>query len=230
MACIQECPQSLPGEYHSGGEIRPFFYGEYKIYDRIEKGRLAGAFRAAHSASNHPVLLLFLTGQAAQDPQRWQQIQSTLPSIVHPHVVRCYDAVDLQSYKFLVLENLHGMSVAEHLATHGALPPSQACLVTRHASAGLALLHQMGRPHGDMSPRNLWLDPSGITKLLIDPDVVLQSTGRSRLDDPRLDEARRGRAWLVTARDGAIWAQVKPDGSVETGGVNRRSPGSSPTP
>ena len=63
---------------------------------------------------------------------------------------------------------------------------------------------------------------SGEFLLRLDPDVVLQSTGRSRLDDPRLDEARTGRDWLVTARDGAIWAQIRSDGSVETGGVNRR--------
>lgn len=63
---------------------------------------------------------------------------------------------------------------------------------------------------------------SGDFLLRLDPDVVLQSTGRSRLDDPRLDEARAGRDWLVTARDSAIWAQIRSDGSVETGGVNRR--------
>jgi serine/threonine protein kinase len=166
-----------------GGRSGPFFYGEYKIYDRIENGRLASAFRAAHSGSNHPVLLLFLTGQAAQDPQRWQQLQSTLPAIVHPNVVRCYAAVDLQAYKFLVLEDLHGMSVAEHISSQGPLPPSQACLVTRHAMAGLALLHQMGRPHGDVCPRNLWLDQSGMTKLLIDPDVVLQPLNVASSED-----------------------------------------------
>lgn len=157
-----------------GGRSGPFFYGEYKIYDRIEKGRLAGAFRAAHAGSNHPVLLMFLTGQTAQDPNRWKQLQSMLPTIVHPNVVRCYEAVDLQSYKFLVLENLQGISVAEQLAAAGPLPAVQACLITRHATAGLAMIHQMGRPHADVRPQNLWIDQAGITKLLIDPDVVLQ--------------------------------------------------------
>ncbi len=166
-----------------GGRSGPFFYGEYKIYDRIQEGRLAGTFRAAHVGSNHPVLLWFLTGPAAQDPLRWQHLQSTMSTIVHPNVVRCYAAVDLQLYKFLVLEDLQGMSVAEHLASRGPLPVSQACLATRHAAAGLAMMHQMGRAHGNVCPHNIWLDQSGMTKLLVDPDVVLQPLNVASSED-----------------------------------------------
>ncbi|MEL6328148.1 MAG: ComEC/Rec2 family competence protein [Planctomycetota bacterium] len=53
-----------------------------------------------------------------------------------------------------------------------------------------------------------------------DPAVVLQSTGRSRLDDPRWSRVRgaieSGGAWLVTARDGAVAAEIRADGSVVT--------------
>ncbi|TVQ76352.1 MAG: ComEC family competence protein [Phycisphaeraceae bacterium] len=48
----------------------------------------------------------------------------------------------------------------------------------------------------------------------IDPGVVIQSTGPSRIDDPRWDKARAGRTWLVTARDGAVSVEVMRDGSI----------------
>ncbi|MBL8763497.1 MAG: ComEC/Rec2 family competence protein [Phycisphaerae bacterium] len=51
----------------------------------------------------------------------------------------------------------------------------------------------------------------------LDPRVVLQSTGASRLDDPRWDEIRHGRTWLSTARDGALWCEIGMDGSIRTG-------------
>lgn len=51
----------------------------------------------------------------------------------------------------------------------------------------------------------------------VDPSVVLQSTGPSRLDDPRWDATRQGRRWLVTARDGAIRADLMRDGTVRSG-------------
>lgn len=59
----------------------------------------------------------------------------------------------------------------------------------------------------------------------VDPSVVLQSTGTSRLDDPRwgpwrrrIGEKRDG-AWLVTARDGASWASVSRSGEIRSGSV-----------
>src|SRR4051794_28524729 len=44
------------------GKSGPFFFGDYKIYERIEKGRLAGCFRAIHNASKYCVILRFATG------------------------------------------------------------------------------------------------------------------------------------------------------------------------
>ena len=52
------------------GRAGPFAYGDYKIYDRVESGRLAGWFRAVHAGTNHPVMLKFLAGDAAQSAQR----------------------------------------------------------------------------------------------------------------------------------------------------------------
>lgn len=51
----------------------------------------------------------------------------------------------------------------------------------------------------------------------LSPRVILQSTGPSRLDDPRWDSARMGRDWYVTCRDGASWAEVHPDGTIRSG-------------
>lgn len=51
----------------------------------------------------------------------------------------------------------------------------------------------------------------------IDPRIVIQSTGPSRIDDPRWNETRAGRTWLVTARDGAISVEVTRDGTIRTG-------------
>ena len=53
----------------------------------------------------------------------------------------------------------------------------------------------------------------------VDPVVVLQSSGRSRLGDERWDGAREGRVWLMTAEVGAAWAEIVRDGTVRTGSV-----------
>jgi competence protein ComEC len=55
--------------------------------------------------------------------------------------------------------------------------------------------------------------------LAVAPEVVLQSTGPSRAFDRRWNGVKRslGAAWGITARDGALWAEIDADGSVSAG-------------
>jgi competence protein ComEC len=50
----------------------------------------------------------------------------------------------------------------------------------------------------------------------LDPQILLQSTGPSRLLDERWDDVREGRQWWTTAGDGAITVIIRHDGSIET--------------
>ncbi|QDU27562.1 Serine/threonine-protein kinase PknB [Anatilimnocola aggregata] len=161
------------------GRPGPFHYGDYKVYDRIEKGRLAGAFRAVHGPTGHPVLLQFLTGAVIQDPSAWADaVQNTLAAcaVQSPHVQRFFEPVDLGSFKFVVAEDLRGAALDERLAM-GRFPAGEAARLARQAAIGLAQLHQSGRAHGDLRPANLFLDTSvpghpGDVKVLFDPHTV----------------------------------------------------------
>ena len=55
------------------------------------------------------------------------------------------------------------------------------------------------------------------------PEVLIQSTGPSRVDDQRWDAllARPPERWWVTARDGAVWAEIRRDGAVVSGSLRR---------
>jgi eukaryotic-like serine/threonine-protein kinase len=158
------------------GRPGPFVYGDYKIYDRVETGRLANEFRAVHAAAGHPVLLRFLTGPIVQDAGLWAAAANEAQIacfLNHPHLQRYFELVDLGSFKFLVEEDLHGETLAERLG-RGRLPAQGACRVARCVAQGLAALHATGRAHGDVRPVNVWLEPAsphhpGDAKLLRDP-------------------------------------------------------------
>jgi competence protein ComEC len=51
----------------------------------------------------------------------------------------------------------------------------------------------------------------------LEPAVVLQSTGPSRLGKAYWDRARAGRVWYTTAGRGGAWVRIMPDGSIVHG-------------
>jgi serine/threonine protein kinase len=158
------------------GQPGPFAYGAYKIYDRVESGRLANEFRAVHGTTGHPVLLRFLAGPIVQDARLWTAAVAEAQracALTDPHVQRYFELVDLGSFKFIVSEDLHGETLAERLAAV-RLPPPEAFRLARSMAQGLAALHAAGRAHGDVRPPNVWLEGfsqqyPGSVKLLRDP-------------------------------------------------------------
>lgn len=163
------------------GRPGPFSYGDYKVYDKVDKGRLAGMFRAVHATTGHPVLLQFLSGPITQNPQSWGMAANEAriaTRMVGPHLHRLFDLADTPKHKFLVWEDLRGQTLEERLAA-GKLPPSEACRIARQLALALATVHQGGRVHGDVRPINIWCDhakggaPSNI-RLLRDPLALPQ--------------------------------------------------------
>jgi len=56
----------------------------------------------------------------------------------------------------------------------------------------------------------------------LNPSVVMQSTGPKRVGDSRWDTVRDGRHWHITATEGALWAEVRRDGTIRHGSMADR--------
>lgn len=52
---------------------------------------------------------------------------------------------------------------------------------------------------------------------VVNPGIVLQSTGPTRLNDPRWDRVRNDRIWYTTAQGGGAWVSIANDGSITHG-------------
>ena len=161
------------------GRAGPFIYGDYSVYDRIEKRRLTGWFRAVHRPTGHPVTLQFLTGPVVSDARLWAQGASlalAATAIRCPQLQRFWEPVDVGAFKFLVSEDMRGGSLEDKLAKERISIP-EVCRCIRLAAVGLAHLHQAGRVHGDLRPANLWLESSaaaspGNIKVLYEPHLI----------------------------------------------------------
>lgn len=182
--------QNALTEYQSAilqaGRSGPFYYGDYKVYDRVAEGRLAGMFKAIHAPTSHPVLLTFLTGPALQDADLWSDVADRSVKqceLQHSNLITIYEPVDLTTFKFAAMEDPAGQSLSGHLA-RGPLPPAEACRVLRSVAVGLSAMHQAGLVHGDIRPANIWLEPTGNVRLWREPFFMPQSLHASQQDSP----------------------------------------------
>lgn len=153
------------------GRHGPFFYGDYRIMGRIEKGGLSGCFEAVHTATEHPVLLSFFTGpmllesymvghlaQLAQAANQCSQGQ--------PYLARCYHLVDTGAHKFVAWEHLTGETLDTRLNAGRPLPINEVISIGRQAALAIAHLHSQGKCHGELTPRNILIDSQGMVRVI----------------------------------------------------------------
>jgi len=193
------------------GQPGPFQFGEYQVFDRIDKGRLKGTLRAVHLPTQHVVFLKLLTGPATQDPQVMKaltQRAATATAIRHETVSRCYQLVAEEDYKFIALEPLQGQTLAEYLKKKRTLSAPNACRIASDCATALAELHSHGVIHALLSPTNIWLLPDGRAKVLqfplaSDPSVdsrVVQSA-LSRAADALMSTGAQPSSGMARAID-----------------------------
>ncbi len=102
------------------GRSGPFFYGDYCVYDKLhaKDGRLGGLLRALHLPTRHPVLLYRIAGPTLYDPASTAAAVRQVAWacwVGNPYVAQCYQWLDLDEYKLVVLEDLVGDTLAAQL-------------------------------------------------------------------------------------------------------------------
>ena len=155
-------------EYQAGmlsrGHVEDFFLEEYKILERIGRGRMAGVYRAAHP-SGQIVAIKVLPPSRAKSGQtlaRFQREARLAIKLKHPHVVRSFQVGESKGVHFLVMECLEGETIDEALARRKRLPPSEAVRLIHQALLGLQHIHEQGMVHRDLKPANLMLIPAPV--------------------------------------------------------------------
>lgn len=99
--------------------------------------------------------------------------------ISHPHVAQTLDVVSLDSDVFLVMEYVHGLSLAMLMKlcaerTGSGLPPPIACSIVSQALHGLHAAHEavsatrepLGLVHQDVSPQNIMVGADGSARVI----------------------------------------------------------------
>lgn len=140
--------------------------GRYVLTARLARGGVSHVYRAVDTVSARPHAVKTLTARAdvAELVRHEAQITHRLR---HPNVPRVYDfgdtsLADGSALGFMVMELLHGESLADRLDRLTLLTWPEAAGVGASIADVLAVAHRRGVTHRDLNPDNVMLTPAGV--------------------------------------------------------------------
>jgi serine/threonine protein kinase len=157
------------------GHADNFFLNQYKVLDRLGRGRMAGVYKAVHQLGQ-VVAIKVLPPSRAKDPQtlaRFQREARLALRLKHPNVVRAFQVGEANGLHYLVMEYLEGETLEDALQRRRRLPPHEAARAVHQALSGLQHIHEQGLVHRDLKPGNLMLVPA---RQPGEPDTTVTAT------------------------------------------------------
>jgi serine/threonine-protein kinase len=133
--------------------------GKYRIERVIARGGAGIVYAASHCVSGKKVALKWLspgTGPLPGARERFFREASATARIAHPNIVDIYDVCADQGSAYLVMEYLHGETLAARL-TRGPVVATQAIAWLMPVLRAVDAAHAHGVIHRDLKPENIFL-------------------------------------------------------------------------
>lgn len=170
----------------------------YVIEKVLGAGGMGFVYKARQTGLDRDVAIKTLLPEHASRPEyiaRFKREGRASTRIKSRHVVQVFDVREHQDVPYLVMEFLDGVSLEQHLETHGACSVAESVTILLPVCEAVEAAHRVGVIHRDLKPANVFLarDASGS----IEPKVV--DFGISRIQEEVSDGLRtQTRAMLGT--------------------------------
>ncbi len=150
-----------PGVWKPESLVGTTIADKYEILSELGQGGMSVVYKARHLLMKKAVAIKVLLPQLVLNPQslkRFQQEASASSSLSHPNVITVYDfGVSAQGLPYLVMDLLHGDSLAEEVRNNGPLELGRALKIFVQAADALYEAHRKGIIHRDIKPSNIML-------------------------------------------------------------------------
>jgi serine/threonine protein kinase len=146
----------------SKGHAHGYFLDDYKILERIGRGRMAGVYKAVHGLGQTLAIKVLPPSRAKESELlgRFQREARLALRLRHPNVVRAFQIGLADGCHYLVMEYLIGETLAEVFQRRGRLPHQEALRLVHQLLLGLQHMHEQGFIHRDIKPANIMLVPA----------------------------------------------------------------------
>jgi tRNA A-37 threonylcarbamoyl transferase component Bud32 len=164
--------------------------GSYVLLERLGEGGMGAVFKARNWKLGRVVALKLIRKECLADAEAVQRFRREIrvaSHLDHPNIIHTYDADEVGSSHFLVMEHVEGTDLARLVRQRGPLRVASACDYVRQAALGLQHAFERGLVHRDIKPSNLLLASSGVVKVL-DFGLVRLSPAAAELTTTLTDE------------------------------------------
>ena len=135
--------------------------GQYSIEREIGRGGMGVVYLATDEQLRRPVAIKTLPPHLATDARvrdRFLREARTAGALSHPNIVPIYSAAERDGVVFFAMRYISGESLADRIARHGSLPPTEVVSLLRQLASALSYAHANGVVHRDIKAENVLLD------------------------------------------------------------------------
>ncbi|MEU3346701.1 serine/threonine-protein kinase [Streptomyces sp. NPDC006700] len=140
----------------------------YQLEELLGRGGMGEVWLARDEVLGRQVAvkLLLAGGIDPSAAARFRQEAQTTARLSHPNIVAIFDFGQADDRLYLVMEMAQGCSLADRLASAGALAPREVASIGGQIASGLAAAHRQNVIHRDIKPANLLIAPDGTVKVV----------------------------------------------------------------
>jgi eukaryotic-like serine/threonine-protein kinase len=137
--------------------------GKYRVVRLLGEGGMGAVYEGEQQlgSARRKVAVKTLHPHLSRDAsikQRFEREVGTIAELEHPNTIQLYDfGATEDGVLYIVMEFLHGKSLAERLEKEGAILPAQVAHIMNQVCGSLEEAHGRGIVHRDLKPDNVML-------------------------------------------------------------------------
>ena len=161
---------------------------KYEIIEEIGRGGMAVVYKGLHPFLDRYVAIKVLPRHFAVDKEfieRFKREAKITISLVHPNIVKVYDAEMWKDIYYIVMQYVEGTTVKELIEEerkhNGIIDIDKSIDIIKQISSALSYAHKRGVIHRDIKPSNILIESESGTAYIADFGIAKAVSETKRL-------------------------------------------------